>query len=124
MLPARVDRTEMLKNGLMSEANTVDDFIAEGKAIEEAAKTQEHYKRQVVVPVTRVTNVAVPQPSGNEPRRVSMTLTKRSDLKNLDNSPNQKPQIYVSAMNYQCTGVEPRVYPSDQYKDHREPHPP
>ena len=35
---------KMLKNGLTPEANTVEDFIAEGKAIEEANKTQEHYK--------------------------------------------------------------------------------
>ena len=35
---------EMFKNGLTPEANMVDDFVAEGKAIEEAAKTQEHYK--------------------------------------------------------------------------------
>ena len=43
---------EMLKNGLTPEANTVDDFIVEGKSIEEAIKTQEHYKWQVVVPIT------------------------------------------------------------------------
>ena len=42
-LPASM-HAEMLKNGLTPEANTVEDFIAEGKAIEEATKMQEHYK--------------------------------------------------------------------------------
>ena len=39
--------TEMFKNGLTPEANTVDDFIAEGKAIEEATKTQDHYRQYI-----------------------------------------------------------------------------
>ena len=34
---------EMLKNGLTPEANTVEDFISEGKALEATMKTMDHY---------------------------------------------------------------------------------
>ena len=35
--------TEMLKNGLSPESNTVEDFVAAGKALEAATKTVDHY---------------------------------------------------------------------------------
>ena len=34
---------EMLENRLTPEANTVEDFISEGKALEAAMKTMDHY---------------------------------------------------------------------------------
>ena len=89
-----------LKNGLTPEANMVKDFMAEGNAIEEAAKTQEHYKWQVVVPVTQTMDLAITCPKDSRPKRVRVTLMKKSHVKDLDNSFNQKPQIYVSMMNY------------------------
>ena len=36
-------RMKMLKNGLTPEANTVEDFISEGKALEATMKTMDHY---------------------------------------------------------------------------------
>jgi hypothetical protein len=39
-------RTKMLENGLMPEANTIKDFVSEGKALESAKKTVNHYDRQ------------------------------------------------------------------------------
>lgn len=36
-------RAKMYKNGSTPEANTIKDFMAEGKAIEEATKTMDHY---------------------------------------------------------------------------------
>ena len=37
--------TKMLENGLMPEANTVEDFVSEGKALESAMKPMNHYDR-------------------------------------------------------------------------------
>ena len=42
---------ETLKNRLMPKANTVEDFVAEGKAIEDTMKMMEHYNKQVNLPV-------------------------------------------------------------------------
>jgi len=64
---------EMFKNGLTPEANTVDNFIAEGKAIEEAMKTQGHYRQQVVAPVTWAMNMGATPPRENWPRRVCVS---------------------------------------------------
>ena len=90
---------EMFKNGLTPEANTANDFVAEGKVIEEATKTQDHYRQQVVVPVTWATNMAATPPRENRPRRVGVTLMTKSNAKNLNDSSNQKLRIYISAMN-------------------------
>ena len=77
-------------------------------------------RQQVVVPVTQVTNMAATPPRENRPRRVTVTLMKKFNVKNLNESLNQKPWIYISMMNYQCSAQEQRVYPSDQYKDRQE----
>lgn len=52
-------RAKMLKNGLTPEANTIEDFVTEGKAIEEAMKAMEHYNKQVALPVVRISTCRV-----------------------------------------------------------------
>jgi hypothetical protein len=51
--------TKMLENGLTPKANTVDDFVSEGKALEATMKTMDHYNRHSTIPAqwTGIPNV-------------------------------------------------------------------
>jgi hypothetical protein len=70
-------RTKMLENGLTPEANTVDDFVSEGKALEAAMKTMEHYDRHS----TRRSNTPNLQ-SQHETKlkKVGITFMKKSEF--------------------------------------------
>jgi hypothetical protein len=54
--------SEMLKNRLMPKANTIEDFVAEGKVIEDTMKTMDHYNKQVNLSVAWVSTMVVLNP--------------------------------------------------------------
>ena len=77
-------RSEMLKNGLTPEANTIEDFIAEGKAIEDTMKTMDHYNKQVNLPVAQISTMAAYTPKDridNSSKKVCVTFMRKSDVR-------------------------------------------
>jgi hypothetical protein len=97
-------RSEMLKNRLMPEANTIKDFVAEGKAIEDATKTMDHYNKQVNLPVARVSTTAALNTrdrTENSPKRAGVTFVRKSDVRGQGRTP--PPHDLVHSFNHQDT---------------------
>jgi hypothetical protein len=83
-------RSEILKNGLTPEANTIEDFIVEGKVIEDAMKTMDHYNKQVSLPVARVSTTAAlntRDQTKNSPKRAGVTFVRKSDMRGQGRTP-------------------------------------
>lgn len=86
--------TKMLENGLTPEANTVDNFVSEGKALEAAMKTMEHYNHHSTVPIHRIETPNLQSWDELKLRKVGMTFMKKSDLDNQNHG--LKPKIFIS----------------------------
>jgi hypothetical protein len=83
-------QSEMLKNRLTPETNTIKDFVAEGKAIEDAMKTMDHYNKQVNLPVVRVSTTAALNTrdrTENSPKRAGVTFMRKSDVRGQGRTP-------------------------------------
>jgi hypothetical protein len=87
-------RTKMLENGLTPEANTVEDFVSEGKALESAMKTMNHYDRPSLS-APRTTDMPKTQSRHEEKmKKVGVTFIKKSDWK--EHSGGSKPRVFVN----------------------------
>jgi hypothetical protein len=83
-------QSEMLKNELMPEANTIEDFIVEGKAIKDAMKTMDYYNKQVNLPVAWASTMVALNPRNqtkNSPKRAGVTFVRKSDMRGQGRTP-------------------------------------
>ena len=69
--------TKMLENGLTPEANMVDDFVSEGKALEAAMKTMDHYNCHSTIPAQQTGIPNVQSWHKAKLRKVDITLMKK-----------------------------------------------
>jgi hypothetical protein len=97
--------SEMLKNGLTPEANTVEDFVTEGKAIEDAMKTLDHYNRQIAVPISKPSAHYTTNPKDRnepQPKRIRVTFIKKSDVRAHKGPSYDKPRVFLSTKQSPC----------------------
>jgi hypothetical protein len=123
-------RVEMLRNGLTPEANTVEDFVAEAKALEAAAKTEKHYSRYTMQTPAAPKPTPTHEPRNNgvsnerhefRPRKVGVTFMKRSEIPQQGSS--SRPRAFLKSRN---TFGKPKdqEHQHDKPKGHNDPHQP
>jgi hypothetical protein len=84
----------MLENGLTPEANTIEDFVSEGKALESAMKTVNHYDRHPSSTTQRTDTPKTQSRHEEKMKKVGVTFVKKSELK--DYSGGLKPRAFVN----------------------------
>ena len=108
-------RTKMLENGLMPEANTIEDFVSEGKALESAMKTMNHYDWSLSSASRNMDMPRIQSQHKSRLKKVGITFMKKSELDNPHYR--MKPKIILS------TGSLPnnndKAGPKPRHHDHR-----
>jgi hypothetical protein len=115
-------RTKMLENGLTPEVNTVEDFVSEGKALEAAMKTMEHYDRYSTQTTHRTGTTNTLSRHEAKAKKVGITFMKKADLNNHDRG--AKPRVFVNHRNTSQddnnTGLRPRQHDHHNAKEKQE----
>ena len=74
----KVMQTKMLSEGLTSESNTIEHFIAKGKALKAAQKTVDHYNQQAHLTEDDMDNSDKLNDEDQKPWKVGITFMKKS----------------------------------------------